>query len=45
MSNVLAWVILKSVTFVTSTFSKTETFFISFMFAMGVMIFHCVQLR
>ena len=45
MSNVLAWIILKSVTFVTSTFSKTESFFISFMFAADVMIFHYVQSR
>ena len=45
MSNVLTWVFQKSVTFVTSTFSKTETFYISLMFAIDVMIFHYVQSR
>ena len=43
MSNILAGVFLKSVTFVPSTFSKTETFCISLMFAMDVMIFRFVQ--
>ena len=44
MSNVLAWIFrerhigLKSLTFVTSVFSKTETFYISLMFAMDLMI-------
>ena len=45
MKIVLAWVFLKSAIFVTSTFSKTETFYISLTFAMDVMIFHYVQSR
>ena len=37
--------IFKSVTFVTSTFSKMETFFSSLIFAIDIMIFHYVQSR
>ena len=37
--------IFKSVTFVTSTFSKTETFFSSLIFAIDIMIFQYVQSR
>ena len=40
MSNVLAWILLKSVTFVNSSSSKTKNFYISLMLAMDVMIFH-----
>lgn len=43
MSNVLAWILLKSVTFATSSSSSTENFYISLMLAMDVMIFHYVQ--
>ena len=45
MSNVVSWVFLKSVIFVTSTFSKARTCYISLMFVMDVMIFHYVESR
>ena len=44
MQITLAWILLKSVTFVTFTFSKTETFFIRLLFAMDAMMFHDVLL-
>ena len=40
MQIALAWVLLKSITFVTSTFSKTETFYVSLLFAMDTMMLH-----
>ena len=40
MQIILAWILLKSVKFVTSTFSKTETFYISLLFAMDAIILH-----
>ena len=38
MQIALAGVLLKSITFVTSTFSKTETFYVSLLFAMDTMM-------
>ena len=45
MQIALAWILLESVTFVTSTFSKTETFYISLMFAMDARMLHYALYR
>ena len=42
MQITLVWILLKSVTFITSTLSKTETFYISLLFAMDAMMLHYV---
>ena len=42
MQVILVWILLKNVMFVTSTFSKTETFYINLLFAMDVMMLHYV---
>ena len=43
MQITLAWILRKSVTFVTSTFSETETFNLSLLFAMDAMMLHYMQ--
>ena len=48
MSLVLAWIFLKSVTFVTSTFSETETFYISLSISLSISVCnecHDISLR